>query len=132
MQQSVRIAPLTSADFAVPSDGGQIRVIGLVPDQVVTTLLVEEPTVANGKAVADPGRDLVKIAVVERHLATGRVGLGFVHGVLEGMEGIDFANKVEMGIRRNRYKAMVPQVVAPLRTLITPRWTETLAPPAAG
>jgi adenine deaminase len=80
VQQSVRIAPLTSADFAVPAEGGQIRVIGLVPDQVVTTLLVQEPTVADGKAVADPGRDLVKIAVVERHLATGRVGLGFVHG----------------------------------------------------
>jgi adenine deaminase len=80
VQQSVRIAPLTSADFAVPAEGGQIRVIGLVPDQVVTTLLVEEATVADGKAVADTGRDLVKIAVVERHLATGRVGLGFVHG----------------------------------------------------
>jgi adenine deaminase len=80
VQQSVRIAPLTSADFAVPAEGGQIRVIGLVPDQVVTTLLVEEATVADGKAVGDTGRDLVKIAVVERHLATGRVGLGFVHG----------------------------------------------------
>jgi adenine deaminase len=55
-------------------------VIGLVPDQIVTTSLVEESTAADGKVVADPERDLVKIAVVERHLATGRVGLGFVHG----------------------------------------------------
>lgn len=39
----------------------------------------------------------------------------FVHGFLERIEGIDFANKVEMGIRNDRYKAMVPQVVAPLR-----------------
>ena len=39
----------------------------------------------------------------------------FVHGFLEQVEGIDFANKVEMGIRGDRYKAMVPQVVAPLR-----------------
>jgi 5-methyltetrahydropteroyltriglutamate--homocysteine methyltransferase len=39
----------------------------------------------------------------------------FVHGFLENVEGIDFANKVEMGIRNDRYKAMVPQVVAPLR-----------------
>lgn len=39
----------------------------------------------------------------------------FVHGFLEKIEGIDFAHKVEMGIRRDRYKAMVPQVVAPLR-----------------
>jgi 5-methyltetrahydropteroyltriglutamate--homocysteine methyltransferase len=39
----------------------------------------------------------------------------FVHGFLEQVEGIDFDHKVEMGIRDNRYKAMVPQVVAPLR-----------------
>src|SRR6201999_616060 len=39
----------------------------------------------------------------------------FVHGFLEKIEGIDFAHKVEMGIRNDRYKAMVPQVVAPLR-----------------
>ena len=39
----------------------------------------------------------------------------FVHGFLENIEGIDFANKVEMGIRADRYKAMVPQVVGPLR-----------------
>jgi 5-methyltetrahydropteroyltriglutamate--homocysteine methyltransferase len=38
----------------------------------------------------------------------------FVHGFLEAVDGIDFAHKVEMGIRNDRYKAMVPQVVAPL------------------
>jgi 5-methyltetrahydropteroyltriglutamate--homocysteine methyltransferase len=38
----------------------------------------------------------------------------FVHGFLEKVDGIDFAHKVEMGIRNDRYKAMVPQVVAPL------------------
>ena len=39
----------------------------------------------------------------------------FVHGFLEAVEGIDFVNKVKMGIRNNRYEAMVPQVVGPLR-----------------
>ncbi|MFN9573799.1 MAG: methionine synthase [Betaproteobacteria bacterium] len=39
----------------------------------------------------------------------------FVHGFLEFVEGIDFEHKVEMGIRGDRYKAMVPQVVGPLR-----------------
>ena len=39
----------------------------------------------------------------------------FVHGFLEKVDGIDFAHKVEMGIRKDRYKAMVPQVVAPLK-----------------
>ncbi|MBU6270040.1 MAG: methionine synthase [Betaproteobacteria bacterium] len=39
----------------------------------------------------------------------------FVHGFLEAVEGIDFANKVKMGIRNNRYDAMVPQVTGALR-----------------
>jgi 5-methyltetrahydropteroyltriglutamate--homocysteine methyltransferase len=39
----------------------------------------------------------------------------FVHGFVEQVEGIDFVNKVKMGIRNNRYDAMVPQVIAPLR-----------------
>ena len=39
----------------------------------------------------------------------------FVHGFLEKIDGIDFAHKIEMGIRNDRYKAMVPQVVAPLK-----------------
>jgi 5-methyltetrahydropteroyltriglutamate--homocysteine methyltransferase len=39
----------------------------------------------------------------------------FVHGFLENVEGIDFGRRVEMGIRNDRYKAMVPTVTGPLR-----------------
>src|ERR1700743_1788020 len=39
----------------------------------------------------------------------------FVHGFLENVEGIDFGKRVEMGIRNNRYKALVPTVTGPLR-----------------
>lgn len=49
----------------------------------------------------------------------------FVHGFLEKVAGIDFEHKVEMGIRNHRYKAMVPQVVAPLA--LTGRVHETEA-----
>jgi len=80
VRQSVRIRPVTPADFAIPARGGPIRSIGLIPDQVVTESLVSDPVVSNGQAVADAERDLAKIAVVERHLATGRIGLGFVSG----------------------------------------------------
>ena len=68
------------AQFAVPWRGGKARVIGLVPDQIITASLEDELTVVDGFAVADPARDLAKIAVFERHLQTGRVGLGFVRG----------------------------------------------------
>jgi 5-methyltetrahydropteroyltriglutamate--homocysteine methyltransferase len=59
------------------------------------------------KAQEDAGLDIVTDGEQSRQ--------HFVHGFLEQVEGIDFAHKVEMGIRADRYKAMVPQVVAPLR-----------------
>jgi adenine deaminase len=80
VKRTVRIRPLAARDLAVPWEGGAARVIGVVPDQIVTEALVEEPAVADGHIVADPERDLAKIAVVERHLATGRIGLGLVRG----------------------------------------------------
>jgi adenine deaminase len=80
VKHSVRITPVSADDFRIPWQGGRARMIGLVADQVVTESLEEEPTVLDVKAVADPERDLVKIAVIERHLGTGRIGLGFVRG----------------------------------------------------
>ena len=80
VRQSVRIAAVTPQDFAVPWAGGALRAIGLIQDQVVTESLEREPVVEGGLAVASPDQDLAKIAVVERHLATGRIGLGFVAG----------------------------------------------------
>jgi adenine deaminase len=80
VKHSVRNRPVTEADLRIPWTGGDARVIGLVPDQVVTESLVEQPVTAQGAAVADASRDLAKIAVIERHLGTGRVGLGFVQG----------------------------------------------------
>ncbi len=59
------------------------------------------------KAQEDAGLDVIGDGEMSRQ--------HFVHGFLERVEGIDFEHKVEMGIRGDRYKAMVPQVVAPLR-----------------
>ena len=59
------------------------------------------------KAQEDAGIDIVSEGEQSRQ--------HFVHGFLEAVDGIDFARKVELGIRNNRYKALVPTVVAPLR-----------------
>jgi adenine deaminase len=80
VRNTVRVAPTASNDFAIAWEGGPARVIGLIEGQIVTDELREEPKVEDGFAVADPERDLAKIAVVERHLGTGRIGLGFVKG----------------------------------------------------
>jgi adenine deaminase len=68
-------------DFSIPAQGQQVRVIGLIPDQLVTEDLVEPVNIQGGRALADPARDILKLAVVERHLGSGRVGLGFVKGL---------------------------------------------------
>jgi adenine deaminase len=81
VKHTVRIRPLSTNEFAIPWDGdGQARVIAIVPGQIVTESIAAEPKVLNGRVIADPERDLLKIAVVERHLGTGRVGLGLVRG----------------------------------------------------
>lgn len=63
-----------------PLGATHIRVVGMHPDQLVTDNLEEAALVERGLAIADPSRDLLKLAVIERHLGTGNVGLGFVRG----------------------------------------------------
>ena len=94
VRNTVRVGPVAADAFRIAWTGGPARVIGLVPGQIVTEALVDEPTVADGWAVADPDRDLAKIAVLERHLGTGRIGLGFVRGfgLRRGAFGATFAH----------------------------------------
>jgi len=70
-----------AVDFRIPAVSRRARVIGVVANRLVTESLVEEPTRRNGEAFADPSRDLLKIAVIERHMASGAVGKGFVRGM---------------------------------------------------
>ncbi len=70
-----------SVSFEIQARGGQARVIGIIPDQIVTRHLIESVKLSGGLAVADVAHDLLKIAVLERHHATGRIGLGFLHGL---------------------------------------------------
>jgi adenine deaminase len=80
VRHTIRIGAFGPEMFRVPWEGGRARVIGIIPGQIVTDGLVEELPARAGEASADPGRDLAKIAVVERHLGTGRAGIGFVRG----------------------------------------------------
>ena len=58
-------------NLAIPAEGTKMRIIGVVADQVATEHLIEAPTVEDGMAVADVERDVAKLAVIERHQATG-------------------------------------------------------------
>jgi adenine deaminase len=58
----------------------KIRVIEIVPHQIVTKCAIEPAKIDKGKLVADSSRDILKLVVVERHGSTGNVGVGFVRG----------------------------------------------------
>src|SRR4051794_19912389 len=92
VRRSVRAARVGLSDLRIPSDGAPVRAIGAIDGQLLTDALVEQPRVERGAAVADPERDLAKIAVVERHHATGRIGRGFVRGF--GLRSGAFATTV--------------------------------------
>lgn len=77
---AMNVRPFDREAFAVPGREERIRVIGLIPDQILTRQLVLEPAVRDGAVVSDLSRDILKLVVVERHRATGRIGLGFVQG----------------------------------------------------
>lgn len=72
---------MDSLDFSIAADSADtVRVIGHIRDQIVTDHIQEQPRIVGGMAVADPSRDLLKIAVIERHRATGNIGKGFIRG----------------------------------------------------
>ena len=109
-------------DFAIPAGGSpggkRLRVIGVVPDQLLTEHLVLEAAIRDGQAVADPSRDLLKMAVVERHRGTGGTGLGFVRGVglergaIAGTVAHDHHNLVVIGADDLSMKTAARAVVA--------------------
>jgi adenine deaminase len=81
VRETMRSAALADGDLAIHAEAGaRVRVIEIEPGQLITHAREEEAPVRDGEVVADPARDLAKIAVVERHHATGRVGKGLVRG----------------------------------------------------
>lgn len=76
----MNIAPLGPGSFAIMAQPGPARVIGVVDGQIVTRSLSLPPKIKDGLVVSDTERDILKMAVVERHRGTGNVGLGLVQG----------------------------------------------------
>ena len=68
-------------NLEIPLQGRQVRIIEAIPDQILTRQVIEETPQDKGRVTADIERDLLKIAVIERHLATGNVGKGLVRGI---------------------------------------------------
>ncbi len=103
MRHSMRVKPFTVEDLHIPEEKADRPIIGIIPDQIVTDRLEEKPPTSDGAVVADPGRDILKLVVVERHHATGNIGLAMVkgtglrRGALASSIGHDSHNIIALG-----------------------------------
>jgi adenine deaminase len=80
MRNTVKVRSISPGAIAIRAQGPLAKIIEIIPGQLITKAVVEPVTIRNGKAEADPERDILKVAVFERHTASGNIGLGFVRG----------------------------------------------------
>jgi len=101
----------------IPAKGPRIRVIGSLPDQLVTQHQTVPAHVVDGQAVSDPTRDLLKMAVLDRHHGSGNVGLGFINGIglkrgaIAGTVAHDHHNLVVIGVDDESMLAAINAVI---------------------
>jgi adenine deaminase len=112
----VNIRPFTPRDLALRASGDTFPVIELVPGQIVTRRCDERVQRVGGVVVADTRRDLLKLVVVERHRATGNIGIGLVRGfglkrgALASSVAHDSHNIVAVGVGDEDIYAAVKEV----------------------
>jgi adenine deaminase len=113
-----RARPRRAADFRVPAAQGRLNVIGAVAGQLITRRLRLRPRVVAGAAVADPLRDILKIAVVNRYAPNAPVAVGFIRGfglrsgALASSVAHDSHNIVAVGADDESLAAAVNRVIA--------------------
>lgn len=114
---SMHLSP-NGVDLAIAAHGDRIRLIDLITDQIATRQVIERASVSKGFAVADPQRDILKLAVVERHRGTGNIGIGFVRGfglksgALASSVAHDSHNIIVVGVDDRDMQAAVSDIVS--------------------
>jgi adenine deaminase len=117
LRSSVNVRWLERGDFVIPAKKGKAWVIELVPDQIVTKKSLVAPRIEGGAVVGDPVRDILKLVVVERHLASGNIGKGLVRGfglksgALASSVAHDSHNIICVGVDDESIAAAVVEVV---------------------
>ncbi len=117
MMKTISVKPFDVGGLALESRATETYpVIEIVPGQIVTKRLDERPSRSNGSIVADTSRDLLKLVVMERHRATGNVGIGLVkgfglkRGALATSVAHDSHNIVVVGVDDNDIFAAIKEV----------------------
>jgi adenine deaminase len=141
LTRTFHIAPFNEDAFALRTSERHLPVIGIVPGQIITRKLMEEVRVEGGRVIADSERDILKLAVVERHRATGNIGLGLVRGfglkrgALASSVAHDSHNVIVVGTNdRDMYAAVreVERMHGGLTVVAEGRVLASLALPLAG
>ena len=127
------IVDLEALDLRIEESGTDVRVIGLVPGQIVTEHLIEDLAAHDGLLVANSESGLAKLAVIERHRGTGNVGLGFLRGLgpLKGALACTIAhdhhNLIVAGSDDESMRTAVAEVVRLGGGAVVARGSEVLA-----
>ena len=77
---SINVKWIEHDNFKIKAESNNAKVINIIPKQLITKASIESIKIVDGYAEADPDNDILKIAVIERHRASGNIGLGFVKG----------------------------------------------------
>ena len=116
LEHTVNLATVTVESFRLPLKTEMANVIGLVPYQIVTNKAVLSVKRVDGCAVSDVENDILKLAVLERHHATGNIGLGLVkgfglkRGALASTVGHDSHNLIVIGTNDEDMLAAVQEL----------------------
>jgi adenine deaminase len=117
VRNTVRIRPLGDSSFHIKAKSGRARVMELIPNQIITRQIFVEPKRDDGHVVSDTERDILKIAVIERHHGTGNIGLGLTKGfglksgAIASSVGHDAHNINVVGTNDADMRAAVEQIV---------------------
>lgn len=116
LEHTVNLAPVTVESFRLPLKTEMANVIGLVPYQIVTNKAALSVKRVDGCAGSDVENDILKLAVLERHHATGNIGLGLVkgfglkRGALASTVGHDSHNLIVIGTNDEDMLAAVQEL----------------------
>ncbi len=112
----LNVAPLDPESFRISGQGEKARIIKLIPGQIITRMVIEEVGSNRKEILSDPHADILKLAVVERHHASGRIGLGLIRGfglkqgALASSVAHDSHNIIVVGVRSDEMLRAVEEV----------------------
>jgi len=130
---TVNVGDLSVDSFALPALGSSYPVIAAIPGQILTGRRLEEVRVEGGRIVTDSERDILKLAVVERHLGSGRIGVGLVsgfglkRGALASSYAHDSHNVIVVGVDEGDMLAAVRRIATMQGGLVAVADGEVLA-----